>query len=205
LLNYTIISGSHRSKSQSTKVSLAVESLLKRTKDVGIVDLIDLRENPLPFWDESIWSKDPKWDKTWKPLSEKLRRSDGVVIVSPEWHGMAPSGLKNFLLFCTNQDLGHKPGLLITVSSGLGGSYPVAELRMSGYKNNRLCFIPDHVIIRQVEKVLNNIEKPESPDDERILRRLQYSIGVFREYSVALKEVRKSSAIDFTKEFATGM
>jgi len=29
----------------------------------------------------------------------------------------------------------------VTVSAMRGGSYPVRELRMSGYKNNRLCWI----------------------------------------------------------------
>src|SRR5690606_27158588 len=105
--------------------------------------LISLSGNPLPLWDESMWDKDPKWDLSWGPIRKKLQNSDGIIIVSPEWAGMAPPGLKNFLLFCGNQDVGHKPALIVTVSSSMGGAYPNSELRMSGYKNNRICYIPD--------------------------------------------------------------
>ena len=42
--------------------------------------------------------------------------------------------------------MAHKPGLIVTVSAGLGGSYPVTELRISSHKNTRLCYIPDHVL-----------------------------------------------------------
>ena len=37
---------------------------------------------------------------------------------------------------------------------------------MSSYKNNRLCYIPEHVIVRNVEKVLNgNSEENDSSAD----------------------------------------
>ena len=51
-----------------------------------------------------------------------------MAVVSPEWNGMVPSMLTNFFLLCSNNELAHKPGLLVGVSSGTGGSYPVAEL-----------------------------------------------------------------------------
>ncbi|MGE3975058.1 MAG: NADPH-dependent FMN reductase [Bdellovibrionales bacterium] len=208
MLNYIVISGSHRAKSQSSKIAHAIQFLLKGLPDTGETEFIDLKQNPLPLWDESVWDKDPaannKWDKLWKPFSEKLKRADGVVVISPEWNGTVPAGLKNFFHFCKNEDLGHKPGLIVTVSSSMGGAYPIAELRMSSYKNNRLCYIPDHVIVRNAEKVFNNIEKPESPDDERIITRMKYSLGVLREYSLALRQVRQSPTINF-KDFANGM
>ena len=77
------------------------------------------------------------------PISNKLASSDAFIVISPEWHGMAPAGLKNFFLMWGKGELAHKPALIITVSSGDGGSYPVAELRMSSYKNNRICFLPE--------------------------------------------------------------
>ena len=66
-------------------------------------------------------------------------------MISPEWAGMAPAHLKNFLLMCDGGELAHKPAQLIGVSSGMGGAYPIAELRMSGYKNNFLMWLPDHM------------------------------------------------------------
>ena len=45
-----------------------------------------------------------------------------------------PAGLKNFFLLFGQNELGQKPALMVTVSSGDGGAYLVAELRMSTYK-----------------------------------------------------------------------
>ena len=73
------------------------------------------------------------------------------MVIAPEWHGQVPAGLKNFFLICGRAEVGHKPALITTVSSGDGGAYPVAELRMSSYKNNRICYIPEQLIIRNVE------------------------------------------------------
>ena len=67
---------------------------------------------------------------------------------------MVPAGLKNFFLCFGRNELAHKPGLIVGVSSADGGVYPVAELRMSSYKNSRICYIPEQLIVRNVESVL---------------------------------------------------
>ena len=136
-----IICGSHRPDSQSGKVARHIEKVLL---DQGLCDatwLYDLGGNPLPLWDEGIWSGDEQWQQILAPLSEELKSCDGFVVVSPEWHGMAPAGLKNFFLMWTaGGELAHKPALIVTVSTADGGSYPIAELRMSSYKNSRICY-----------------------------------------------------------------
>jgi NAD(P)H-dependent FMN reductase len=127
------------------------------------------------------------------------------VLVSPEWAGMVPPGLKNFLLLCTPADIGHKPALAVTVSSGVGGSYPVTELRTSGYKNNKVCFIPEHVIVRSVEQMfVKKASETLEPRDQEIRARLSYSLKLLREYSQAFKGIRESGVID-NKTFPFGM
>ena len=91
----------------------------------------------------------------WDPVSAELKAADALVVVSPEWGGMATPGVKNFLLNCTADEIGHKPALIVTVSASRGGSYPVAELRMSGYKNNRVAWLPEHVIVQHAGSNLN--------------------------------------------------
>jgi hypothetical protein len=119
---------------------------------------------------------------------------------------MATPGVKNFLLNCTATEIGHKPGLIITVSASRGGSYPVAELRMSGTKNNRLCWIPEHVIIHHAEQNLNSPDNsPELGKEDAMQRqRLRYALKVLAEYGQALKQVRASGVIDH-KTFRSGM
>ena len=67
----------------------------------------------------------------------------------PEYGGMATPNSKTFLVF-NNGELFHKPGLIISVSSGTGGAYPISELRSSSYKNSHIMWIPEHIIIRNV-------------------------------------------------------
>jgi len=108
---------------------------------------------------------------------------------------MAPASLKNFFLWCNGQELSHKPGLIVSVARRLGGSYPVVELRMSSYKNTQICWIPEHVIVRHVELMLNDSE-PSGDDDALVRQRLQYGLTVLLEYTRALRTVRQSGAID---------
>ncbi|MCW8855258.1 MAG: NAD(P)H-dependent oxidoreductase, partial [Gammaproteobacteria bacterium] len=152
-----------------------------------------------------VWDGDPKWDELLPSIREDLSSSDGFVIISPEYHGQVPAGLKNFFLLFGKNELGHKPAMIVTVSSADGGSYPVAELRMSSYKNSRICYIPEHVIVRHVEKVLN--EKPEDNDasaDGYFRERIEWSLNILKEYAVALKQVR-DSGVTATDKFGNGM
>ena len=209
-LSVFIVSGSHRPDSQSGKVARYSQAWLKAQPGLGAVTLLDLGKNPLPFWNEGVWSGAEEWQTAWEPHAKQIRSADALVVVSPEWHGMAPPALKNFFLLCSNAELANKPGLLIGVSAGASGTYPIAELRSSSYKNNHLCYIPDHVIIRRVEGVLNSPPdaQPEQAngfkDDVLTRDRLHYSLKMLLEYGKALRLVR-ASGVPRLKDFATGM
>lgn len=164
---------------------------------------LDLSGNPLPLWDETAWSDDAKWSKLWDPIAAELGNSDGFVVVSPEWSGMVPAGLKNFFLLCDARVLAHKPALIVTVSAGMGGTYPVAELRMSSYKNTRICYIPDHVIVRNVGQVLKG-DVPAHDDDAHLRERIAYASRMLVEYARAMRPIRGSEVIDY-KRFPYGM
>lgn len=201
----SIISGSHRIDSQSEKVARYVQRALREQQLCEETWLLSLAGNPLPLWDESIWEADPQWQERLQPISQQLASSDALVVVSPEWHGQVPAGLKNFFLMWSKGELAHKPALIVTVSSGDGGSYPVAELRMSSYKNNRICYIPEHVIVRNVEGVLNERSADNNLEADQYFRaRFTYALGILKEYAVALRRVRESGATD-TGVFKNGM
>ncbi|MDH4274284.1 MAG: NAD(P)H-dependent oxidoreductase [Gammaproteobacteria bacterium] len=203
-MKIAIISGSHRTQSQSEKVARAVQKMCGERYQLDTW-LYSLAGNPLPFWDQGVWDGDARWDIL-KPLKEHLVAADAFVIVSPEWHGQVPAGLKNFFLLFSKRELGHKPALIVTVTStDASGAYPVAELRMSSYKNNRICYIPEHVIIRRVDKVLNaDAATNDAEADAYYRERLTWSLGILKEYAVALKQVRASGATE-SDTFKTGM
>ena len=189
-----IICGSHRPHSQSGKISRYIEKALLAQGLCDATWLYDLGGNPLPLWDESIWEGDEQWRQILTPLSEQLKSCDGLVIVSPEWHGMAPAGLKNFFLMWTaGGELAHKPALIVTVSIADGGSFPVAELRMSSYKNSRICYLPEHLIIRYADTVFNDDPAQNKPSaQEYFENRLAYCLEMLREYALAFRQIRAS-------------
>lgn len=203
-MKITIISGSHRENSQSSKVAKHYQKVMLN----GICDeapIIDLANNPLPLWDEGIWDGEEKWTTLLAPYRETLSSSDGFVVISPEWHGQVPAGLKNFFLIFGRNELGHKPAKIVSVSSADGGAYPVAELRMSSYKNSRLCYIPEHVILRNVEKILNdNAQDNDASADEYFKERIEWSLNILKQYVIALKQVR-DSGVTATEKFGNGM
>ncbi len=148
---------------------------------------------------------DPRWKEILQPMSEMLQASDAFVVIAPEWHGQVPAGLKNFFLLCTQRDVGHKPALIVTVSSADGGAYPVAELRMSSYKNNRICYIPEQVIVRNVESLLNEDSHANNPDADSYFReRIEWNLEILQQYAVALRQVRESG-VTLTEKFGNGM
>ncbi|MFW2439353.1 MAG: NADPH-dependent FMN reductase [Arenicellales bacterium] len=204
-MKIAVISGSHRINSQSEKVSRVIQRMLN-DKDKSIDTwLFNIAGNPLPLWEEDIWNKDPAWEELLNPIREALQSCDGLVIVAPEWHGQVPAGLKNFFLMLSRFDVGHKPAMIVTVSSADGGSYPVAELRMSSYKNNRILYIPEHVIVRNVESVLNDDSSTNDKDADGYFReRISWTLDVLLAYAVALKPVRESG-VTLHDSFGNGM
>ena len=204
-MKISIISGSHRNPSQSEKVARYIETELSNNFDDIEPWVYALADNPLPLWDQSLWEDNEEWNQRLAPLRQQLSESDGFVIIAPEWHGQVPAGLKNFFLMFNRFELGHKPALIVAVSSGNGGAYPVAELRMSSYKNNRLCYIPEQLILRNVEQILNEKSEDNNVEADGYFReRISWALGILQGYSVALKSMREITEIHHDK-FGNGM
>lgn len=194
-----IIIGSHRSESQSSKVGAYIEKQLhKLYSNTASFYTLDLENNPLPLWSEDKWKPQSDMQKLWKPYSDELKSCDGFIIISPEWGGMVTPGLKNFFLLCDGQELAHKPALIVSVSAGINGAYPISELRMSSYKNNYISYLPSHIIVRNVNDVLNE-EEAVNDRDSSIRERIWYELSIFTHYVKAYKKIREEAEFDFNK------
>lgn len=204
-MHITIIVGSHRQVSNSAKISSLVSEILSAQDPEIQISTIDLGKNPLPIWDEEVWQKTPKWEEILKPYREILDQTDGLVVISPEYSGMASPALKNFFLFWGENTLAHKPAMLVGVTDSLhNGSYPIAELRSSSYKNTRILYIPDHVIVRSANDLPGTISEIKDKEQLRTISRLQHGTKVLIAYTKTLKPMRAETNFDY-EQFAFGM
>ena len=192
-LKIAIISGSNRRNSQSIRIS---NILFQKLRFLNInVSLVNLEKENFPFWQDDYDDLISPHKKAFKKTSLLLKDAEGFIFVVPEWGGMVPSQVKNIFLLASNNELSHKPGLIVSLSESMGGAYPVAELRTFSYKNTKICWIPEHVIIRKVKDFF--------PDtDDRLNSRIDYSCKMLVEYSKALKNVRNIADL---KTFKNGM
>ena len=149
-MKISIVSASHRKKSQSHRISYIIQSSLYKINAKLDLFPLDLGSIALPLWSPDKKSGNGIWGDIWKNISKNLDESDGFIFIVPEYGGMATPNAKNFFLICGEGELAHKPGLLVSISSGNGGSYPISELRSSSYKNTHIMWIPENIIIRNM-------------------------------------------------------
>ncbi len=197
-MNLVIISASHRVKSQTSKVARFLQNQATQFQDVKH---IELSQYNLPFWDGS-----ENKGEAWPQIKLSVENADAIIAITPEWNGMASPLLKNFLMMCDLDMTDNKPVMYVSVSSGIGGAYPIAELKMDGGKNNGLIAISEHLIIRNVEQALN-IELT-GKHDEQLRKRIDYSLEMLARYAKSLSELRKkllTNPVTNSNSFAYGM
>jgi NAD(P)H-dependent FMN reductase len=197
-----VICGSDRPASASLAIATYICNLCAEHPAVERVEILDLNQEKIPLWDEGFWDNTPYWESIWRPISNLLKDSDGFIMVTPEWGGMVPPTLKNFLLLCEPSEIGHKPNLIVSCSSSRGGAQPIAELRISGYKNNKLCHIPDHIHIQKVNEVIEEITS--GKHDSYFAKRIDWSIRVLLSYAQAMKPMRQAEFL-FDPTYEHGM
>ena len=197
-MNISIISASHRKTSQSKRIALILEKLLQeKFKNIKTFNF-DLFKLNLPMWSEEEIEENRKL--LFDEFSAKLLKSDGFIFVIPEYGGMATPISKNFFLHCNKGELSHKPALLVSISSGNGGSYPISELRSSSYKNRHVLWIPENIIIRNVEHF--NPRNHGNLIPEWLDKRIDYVLNLLIEYSKCLQPISK---LINRKDFGNGM
>lgn len=183
-----VLSGSTRPNSQSRKVADVVLAKLEATGQAEI-ELVDLHEVKLPVYDESE-------QPAWKELSEKFKEADGFVWVIPEWNGTAGPGIMNMLAYLKHE-IFHKPVLPVSVSSGIGGAYPLAQIKAFGAKNSKVVFVPEPIRILGVKEIFNGLEpEVEVPNDTTVHERMEYSLKILLAYAAKLRELRQSGVLD---------
>ncbi|WP_164986424.1 NADPH-dependent FMN reductase [Rhizobium leguminosarum] len=203
-MQIVIIAGSQRPGSQSRRLAEQIQGRsASRRPDVEarIVSLVDAK---VPMWDPEFMSDSDLWRDSFGGIERKFRSASGFIFVVPEYGGMAPPILKNLFLLDRNHIFAHKPALIVAISEGLGGAYPIAELRMSSYKNTRICWIPHHVIVRRVSQFTAATDEAPKANLPQAWTRIDHACDVLFAYSTALQGMRSSANVDLSL-FPNGM
>lgn len=127
-----IISASVRTGRKSHRVALYFQDFLVK-RNLATAEILDLNVYQFPLFNERLkYQPNPSPDVL--DFAERIKKSDGVMIVTPEYNGGYPASIKNAtdLLY---DEWNHKPIAITTVSDGsFGGTQVITSLLFSLWK-----------------------------------------------------------------------
>jgi chromate reductase len=118
--NVAVIVGSLRKDSFSRKMAHALAAVAPASLRLQIVEI-----GPLPLYNQDLDGADPP--AAWVSFRERIRASDAVLFVTPEYNRSVPAALKNALDVGSrpygNSAWNGKPGAVVSVSPGALGAF----------------------------------------------------------------------------------
>jgi NAD(P)H-dependent FMN reductase len=127
-----IISSSVRTDRVSHRVALFFKNYIDE-HEIATSEIVDLKAYNFPVFEERL-SHQPYPLPEVLDFAEKIKKADGVIIVTPEYNGGYPASLKNVvdLLY---DEWRRKPIAISTVSNGVfGGSQVITSLQFILFK-----------------------------------------------------------------------
>lgn len=182
----------------STREGRVTDKLAKwvaeEASKVAEVETLDLRDYPLPFFDEAI---PPRYNPNRTPAPEvqkwldKVSEFDGYIVATAEYNRSMPAVLKNALDNLDNQ-MADKPVAIVAHGSS-GGAQAVASLRISLPGNGAVSlpnalFFSDNVGNAIDEAGVLSAELQEGPYSPQA--NLVSLVATLAKYAEALKTVR---------------
>lgn len=115
-MNIVAIVGSLRKDSYNKKVANFMKERYKGKLDIEVLLL-----NDIPMFNEDIEENPPAVVKEFK---EKIKNSDGILFVTPEYNHSIPGALKNALDWCSRVErvMANKPSFIVGASNGTIGT-----------------------------------------------------------------------------------
>ncbi len=155
--NIVIISSSVRTGRKSHRVALFLNNYIAENK-IGNAEILDLNTYQFPIFEERLkYMKDPATNVL--DFAEKIKKADGVIVVTPEYNGGYPASLKNVIDLLVDE-WKRKPVAIATVSGGAfagtqaGSSLPFIFLKLGAM------VVPAMFRVPSVEKSHNEDGSP---------------------------------------------
>ena len=166
-----VILGSTRRGRQSPKVARFIMERMRRNEKIE-TEILDLAEYNFPIMEERLRFRDDP-PPGLREFSEKVARSDSLVIVTPEYNNGYPGVLKNALDYLL-PEYQRKPIAIVTVSAGgFGGINCLAQLRLVTLGMGAFP-IPAAL---PVSRVQDSFDEDGNPKDESYEKRAQAFIA----------------------------
>ncbi len=118
-MNIEIVSGSPRNDSVTYRLALFLNKFL-RHKTPHSVNILDVRDWPLPVLQQEVYSNIQMTPPHLQPLAHRIFNADAFILISPEYNGSYTPALKNLFDHFPKQS--RKVFGITTASTGsLGG------------------------------------------------------------------------------------
>ncbi|HMC96117.1 MAG TPA: NAD(P)H-dependent oxidoreductase [Flavobacteriales bacterium] len=154
-MHIAIISASVREGRRSHRVALYLERSVVASGNTA--DLLDLKAFAFPIFNERLkYQKDPA--PATLDFAERIRKADGVIIVTPEYNGGYPASTKN-MVDLLNDEWKRKPVAISTVSDGsFGGTQVITSLLFSLWKIK--AWVVAHMPVPKIQEAFDEAGNP---------------------------------------------
>ena len=162
----TIIVGTNRPGSNSRKIASQIRTLYT---ELGVpVNTLDLAELPAEIFSPDSYAQKPA---SFQPFTDAVLKSDGLIVVTPEYNGGMPGVLKYFIdMLKFPESFEARPVCFVGVAAGIWGALrPVEQLQMIfGYRNAHL--YPGRVFLPLIGNLLDDAGQIKDPELVKRLR-----------------------------------
>lgn len=147
----TLVVGTNRPGSNTRKVAAQIEEIYHEFKTP--LKVLDLAQMPAEIFDPGSYSATPA---SFKPFSDGVLHSSGLVVVTPEYNGSVPGVLKYFIdMLEFPESFEHRPVCFVGLAAGMWGALrPVEQLQaIFGYRNAYI--YPERVFMPRIKTLLD--------------------------------------------------
>ncbi len=167
----TIIVGTNRPQSNSRKIANVIIEIYKKMGESNI-EIIDLAELPLNELNGSKYGLSTNSTAIDNAIS-KIKSSEGLIMIVPEYNGSMPGALKYFIDFWPYPAAFEKrPVAFVGLGGMFGGLRPIEHLQqVFGYRNSYI--FPERIFLMNVWKMITNDQINEPSALERLTKQAQ--------------------------------
>lgn len=160
-MEIVIVLGSIRQARQSHRLAYYLQTqLLKKGADV---QLLDMKDFPLPLFGSEISGEQKN---SVDEISVLLKRSQAVIIVTPEYHSNISAVAKNLLEYCGLNLIGKVTGIAAVSAAKFGGLHAANNLSIALLNlGAHLC--PKRLLVPEIHTAFTQDNTPVNEEIEK--------------------------------------